>query len=476
MSDWKSRAKPVGGGDWKSRARPVDDGLGVPDSPLRQALAKDPAEVVTVETPTGPIRMSRGGVPVLSEEEQGSRLDAAMQGAKIGALESIIRPLSGTDLMDEVAGVAGAMQGKPYAETADAMQRQVDDINRRGGSVEVAGYKVPIAKTLGGMVPALVGGPAAALGRVGLAGAQGLLSGFSASPARLARGEAEELAKDVGTAGAFGLGAGALGEGVARGLGAASSWLGSKLGGIVQGQATKDAADVAAEIASKKGQLGGESQKASRVFENMQRGLSGTPNIGTSPVSPDIQRRALTQLSDPSTRRLQEKVLERSLAEAPNQTAVVEALERELADLTAKAPAEAARRTADYFAQPVISSEITPRLMRTVAPRAGMAAAAYLGGRLYDETLGSGGNTGTVAGTGGAIGAIMGAPGMRRMLGNVASSNRVRAAVLSGLSDVASSAGAAAPGLARAAAAAKPNASRALEPDDESAVRAYLNQ
>jgi len=407
--------------------------------------------------------------------------------------ETLLRLASGSGLVDEAAGAVGAAKalpswvaskftGKPaespadvYTRTADATQRYVDDINDRGAQVEAFGVRLPVAKTIGAMAPAVAGAPGSMAARLAAAFAQGGMSGFSHSPARVARGETAQLAADTATNAGYGLAGGLVGEGISKAARAVGSGFASRFGDVVADQAGKDAASVADDIASTRGRLGAESQKASRQFENTQRALSGTPNIGASPVAPDIQRRALMQLTDPSTKRLQEKVLERSLAESPAQVAVVEALESELAEKVAAAPGEAIRRTSQYFSDPVWGAEIKPRLANTVLPRAGMAAAAYGGGRVFDWATGNENRTGTIAGTGGAVGAIMGAPGMRAMLGNVAKSNRVTGALMNAGANLGAGISKAAPAVMRSAAAVPVNQSKLTE-DDEDAVSAYLRQ
>ncbi len=397
MSDWKSRAKVVEAptSDWRSRAKPLADA----GSPLEQALATQTGDVVNVETPTGPAKFTRGGDRFLSPEESDQVAAAGGARLKERSLESLLSFASGGGpLGDELAG-AMAMGSPPstrpgeslldtYRRVRDQHRREVTSATRHASpTVGISGREIPVLPLAGAVSTNLLApNPASVLGRIGLSGAIGAEQAIGESEADLTRGDVEGFLKDTGRGARNGLLAGGGAEALSVPMRAIARGAASRVGDAVATRAATDTADVAGEVASLRGQLGGESQKMSRMFENTQRATSGgVPPAGASPINPDLQRRAMLALSDPGTARLQEKVLERSLGEMPGQVGTVTRLEEELSQRTAGAAQEASDRTSRYFAQPAFESEVAPRLGRL----------AY--------------NAGTGALTGGAAGAALGA-------------------------------------------------------------------
>ena len=360
--------------------------------------------VKTMQTPDGPVSMDAQGRRVMSPSEFATQSDAGGARLKEVALEGALSTLSGAGpLMDEMRGAASATNpaafgrwvqskfGGPSAPSpVDTYRAKRDetrlDVDRSTANaspnVEVMGRQIPVLPMVGAALPALATPMAAtALQRVMAAGVQGAEAAIGQSRADLTRGEIGDFAGDVAKGGGVGLLAGGLGEGLAAGMRGIASGAGARIGDSVATRAAQDAANVADEIASLRGQLGGESQKMSRLFENTQRAAGGgmAPS-GQSVIDPALQGRAVMALGDPTTKRLQEKVLERALNEMPGQGGVVERLEQELASRVAGQGAEAARRTSDYFAQPVFQTEVAPRLGRLAFNAATGAGTGAAGG------------------------------------------------------------------------------------------------
>ncbi len=214
----------------------------------------------------------------------------------------------------------------------------------------------------------------------------------------------------------------------------------------------------------------------SRLYENTQRAAGGgVAPMGQSPISPTMQGRALLALSDPTTVRLQEKVLDRTLGEMPGQAATVTRLEQELAQRSAAAGQEAARRTSSYFAEPVFGSEIAPRLGRLAynagtGAMTGGAAGAALG---MGSMLSGVGDPLTAAGVGLATGITQGlGKSAITMSRNALAQPRVQVGALQSLIGASQASQRAMQSGARSVAASEP---RALKEAEEDAVQAFLS-
>lgn len=443
------------------KAAPADDFD--PDAYLAAKGVAAPAEEAAA-----PIRI---GEPSTKEKVLSGALSFLGSGGKAidelrGAHEAS-KPWSLSDWLSDRIG--GAMPQVSAPSPLD-IYRRVRDQTRR--DVSQAQREHPVASVIGAVAPQLVGGGGTLLARLLASGATGAIDAAAGSNSDLTKGEGAQFAKDTGVGGALGLAAGAGGEVLGAGARGIARGAASRLGGVVSSQAAKDAAAVADEVASLRGQLGAESQKASRLFENTQRATGGSLPPGASAIDPALQQKAMLALSDPATARLQEKVLERSLQEIPGQTAKVTALEQALAQKSAGAGAEAAKRTSDYFAQPVFRTEIAPRLGR-VATNIGLGSLAG-GAAGIGEGLYKGGDFSklperTVTG---AIGGLAGGSGFKTMVRNAAASPRVQAAALNGLRASGNAVGTAMSATARGV---EPVArSRGLTDSEEASISAFL--
>lgn len=372
-------------------------------------LVQGPDGTAGIFTPTGQ-RVKSPEMQALEAKQQAAQdredtLNKVVTVAQSGA----------QNLLPQVAGLKAALSGPEegagdrYRAERDATKREADTATERSG----VGYQL-----LGGLTGA-VGAPETMAARLALAGGLGAVNAAASSDVDLTKSNADlgQFAKDTAEGGALGLGAGAVGEAVGAGLRKAGGIFKGKAAAALEAQAAKDMAAVEKEIASLQGQLGAETQKGSRFVENVQRGAGGVEHI-------------------PGATDLVQGVLDRTEAKIPGQLAKIEGIEAELAAKTAGKDVEAAKRTADYFASSVFKTEVAPRL-RTLAPRFGMSALAAAGGAGYDIATGGDGGKGLAAGFSGSV---LGAPGVRQMLKNVASSPRVQMAVASRLAPLLQSA------------------------------------
>ena len=382
--DWKKLPDvKAQGGSWKELPD-VSAGAdtGVPGSPLEQALRQQQGDVVTVPTPTGPTQFTRKGERFYppGDPDMANNFAGGAAKAKERTLQGLLSFFSGGGpLIDEMRGLdAGAratLRGEmspleAYRQVRYQTRNDVSEATSRASPVvSVGGVQIPVLPALGAAVTnLLVPNPSSIMGRIALGAEQGAQQALSEDESDLTRGEYGPAARALLRGG----GSGALVTGAMEPVGAGISKLtrgaGELVGDIVNTRAAKDATDVAGEVATLRGQLGGESQKASRLFENTQRAMAGTPLNVTSgvPIKPNIQQRAMLALSDPAAARLQEKVLERGIGELPGQTQKVMGLEHDLAEKVALAGDEAAGRTADYFKPSAWEADIRPRVVRQI--------------------------------------------------------------------------------------------------------------
>ena len=393
--------------------------------PLPAGAVKQKDGTYLVPTPDGPAHVDAEGNPI-------GAAAVGEKSTKEKALETALAFTHGAaqGLTPYVAG-AKSVAEELFGDKRTPGAKTLGDIYRHGRDAaaqetSAATEAHPIANIAGSIATTAMA-PTSVAGRLAVASGLGAANAATSSKADLTRGEGAELLKDTLEGGAIGLGAGVLGEGLGYGLRKAGSYFTGKAGEAVAQQAAKDAAAVEEEIGKLRGALGSETQQGSRMLENIQRAAAGLPEKTgiAGAVGEGLQKEAMAALESPASRELAEGVLKRNLAELPGKQASIEALQGELAARTATQAEEAAKRTAEYFSKPLVASEIVPRL-KTLAPRFGMAAFGMATGALYDATLGDGSGRGIA---GGFAGSVLGAPGVRQMLKNVASSPRVRVAV-----------------------------------------------
>jgi hypothetical protein len=365
-----------------------------------------------VQTPDGPVRLDDAGNLVESPEDKRVKRQLEDAQTREGVLSRIVATAQGgaQGFVPQLAGLKAAREGGDYGEARDAARRSVDLAVEDAG----AGYVMAGQLASSGLV-----GAETAAARIAVGGALGAANAASASNLDLA-----ETLKGA----ALGVGVGAAGEVLGAGVRAAAGKVSSMASRAVARQTAKDAAAVEKEIASLTGKLGGETQKGSRLLENLQRAATGEPAPGAAvAVGESVQEAALQALRSPEAQELAEQVTGSALKAYPGQKATIDRLAAELAAKTAGAKQEAAQRTADYFAAPIWQTEVLPRL-KTLAPRFGLAAAGAVAGGAVSTLAGTDGGLGLGL-SGGFIGAVLGAPGVRMMMKNVANSPRVQFAV-----------------------------------------------
>lgn len=397
------------------------------------------AEAGPAESATPGVSFTPEALAAMTPEERARVAAAEASRERISTLSKVLATAqSGAQgLIPQIVG-AGAAFNAPAGHGTEAYRAARDEARQ---TVEPAVEDAGVGYALLGALPsAVVGGPATALGRIGLAGALGTVNAAASSGAdatKLSEGDnAVELLKDTGIGLGTGLLAGGIGELAGAGLRKAGSLLSDDAAKAITKQTAKDVGAVEGEVASLRGKLGSETQQGSRLLENIQRAVGGVDEGATGAVGSTLKSEALSALRSPESQRLAEKVLSNNLADLPGKTGSIQALEAQLAAKSAGAAKEAAKRTADYFAAPLFASEVAPRL-RTLAPRFGMAALGMLAGEAYDLGTGEHHGKGLAAGF---AGGVLGAPGVRQMLKNVAASPRVRVAMAQKLAPLMSAA------------------------------------
>lgn len=377
--------------------------LGVPAF-LRERGQRQSDGTYLVDTPQGPVRFDAQGNEIQSPEEAAARKSIGEESTKEAVLTRALATTQGgaQGFVPQVAGLSKA-SGTNVDELAESYRTERDQAARAvKQATEKSGLAFPIAGAILSSGPAA---PETIAGRVALSTGMGAANALAESSADLTKGQLAPALKDTATGAGVGLLAAGAGEVVGAGLRKGISALTGNTADAIATQTAKDVAAVEGEIASLRGKLGGETQKASRFIENIQRGTEGVERLG------------------PEAQELAEQILAKSEAGLPGQLATIEGIERDLAARTASAADDAARATRDYFAAPLWTTEILPRLRSTIAPRFGLAAMGAVVGGAADIFTGGDGRFGGFAGS------VIGAPGMLQMMRNISKSPRVQVAI-----------------------------------------------
>lgn len=486
MSDWKSRAKPVS--DWKSRARVITPeeeaqrGGAEVDSPFARALASSKESVVTVETPDGPVRLTRGGQRVGTAEEV---LGPAEARFKEDALKAVLSMASGGGpLLDEGYGALKALDtigtDKPfmgaYQQGRGEARREVARATRDvSPTVSAFGAEVPVLPVGGALaVGAAGGGAPSALGRIGSAAYQGGAQALGLSEADLTEGDVGGVAKDVGAGAALGGIAGAAGEALA----APFRWLSGRLGGEAAAarQATQDAIQATKDkaVASAVGSVGRVTATQGNAAETLLEVLRA-PHLFDDAVVKEAQ----ALVASPEGKLLLSRAAANNLDKLRQSLSAETAARGTLHQATqAAAPAAVAAETAAKVAPEALRSDLGGRLWRSVGQRALLGVVGGAVGRGVDALTGGEGRGGTALGA--ALGAAT-APGALQMVRNVGRSpafqtgaNALMQRLTQGAADVV-------PGAARQAAIAGQAAGgaaslgRQLSEEEAAAVDAFAS-
>lgn len=471
-------AKKPGQTDFDPDAYLANSPTGVPGSPLEKALAEQKGDVVTVETPTGPTQFTRQGAPFLGVGEAQQMGAAGGARFKERALEGGLSFLSGGGpLLDEMAGAKGAVFDRrpseglldAYRRVRNSARRDVASATRNASpTVSVADMSIPVLPLAGAVAPSLLApNPATWLGRMGLSGAVGAEQAVGESRSDLTRGDVGGFLKDTGRGAGTGLAAAGVVEGLGVPIRAIARGAASRIGDVAATQAAKDAAAVADDVASLKSEFGRASTAVNRAGENTRGIIGGVPSPGASAIDPALQSRALLQLSDPNFVSAQQHTLENVLDDFPATVARRDAAETAYRAAVANQGADAAKRTADFFAKPTITTDVLPRVGRQLQNAAtGTAAsipAAIAGGLGY-------GKMGALAmlASGASMGLSKGALSAAR---TTAANPRLQAGALEALIQSAQAGQRGLQAGAKATAATSPK----LSEDDEASIQAFLS-
>jgi hypothetical protein len=230
-------------------------------------------------------------------------------------------------------------------------------------ALKAASFLIPAAKVAQGA------GLLAKVGAGALTGAPaGALYGAGAS-------ESDTLSGTLGDAGK-GLVGGALVGGALPVLGQGLSWIarkGMERSGLASARAgAKAAEEVAADLASKAGKVGGETQKGSRYVENLMR-LEATMTPEQRALYQELQASGVVP-------NLQQTVAQGTLEGLPGQAATIASRRAELSAAQAAAPEAVASRTAQLLSPAEAKAQIAARLWRYGPPVIGSAVGTAMGG------------------------------------------------------------------------------------------------
>jgi len=324
------------------------------DTQLAQAIA------ARIKAARGPrLGASHGATPAYdpqtTKSESGVR--GALQGASMGfgdeasaAVESVLPSFLRNSVSREAVGDAKTL-GERYRNARDYYRNRNATAEESNPGTYLAG------QVAGAAAPALVGGASVSAARaLPLAAGQGAAQGAGYS-------EHEGLDRLGDTA--LGAALGLTGYGAGRVVGKVGAAALRKGRDLVQSGTARAGAqaagEVAEEVASKAGQVGGEVQKGSRQVENLMRlEASMTPQ----------QRALYGQLQSAGVvPDLQQAVAQSTLEALPSQAATIAARKAELAALQGAAPQAAASRTADLL-KPQVKADAKSFLKQYAEPLA----------------------------------------------------------------------------------------------------------
>lgn len=225
-ADWEVEG---GASDWE-----IESDI-APTSPLAKAAAEQTGDVLEIQTPTGPWRGTREGVPVLSADEATGGIEPAMRQRVLQTVASLAQggslglagPVAGANAVkDRLREYLGKkMLGQPtaplagdYANAASATRNSLNEATAAASP----SFRVPFTQT---QVPVLP-----MLGAIGTSGAAGmgatpamraLAGGYTG--ALQAGGETDFNPESTLAGGVLSAGAGRLTEGAISGLGRAAA-------------------------------------------------------------------------------------------------------------------------------------------------------------------------------------------------------------------------------------------------------------
>lgn len=303
--------------------------------------------------------------------------------------------------------------------------------------------------------------------RGGLAGATaGAFSGDEA----LARGDVAGFLKSMGAGTGVGLGLGGVGGLASAGAGKIASASTKGVANAEQKIAEKAAEKQAKAVASLRGELGAESQKASRQFENLLR------TAGDKDLDPAVRKAAADMLASPQGIALRENVIGNVLRDAPSQVGRVKSAQEALREIIEAGEGNIAKDIATGKSlRETFKAQVAPRFAtmgsRVIPPLVAAGLGGLIGG---EENRGAGIAGGATLGS--LLAATMGNPTL--VMRNMARAPSVQRAAALGLGKLAQPLSRVGEPLMRAAPLAGSAAGaqfapleQYLSPDDEEALQ-----
>lgn len=376
---------------------------------------------------------------------------------------------------------SGAREGEGpldlFRRRRDETRRAMSLAERHGPHAEVGGVKFNPVALAGAAAPSLAApNPVSWLGRLALGGVLGGEQAAIQSDADLTKGEVLPFLKDTGRGALYGAGGAGVAEGIAAPMRLIGKGAASRIGGVVNEQAGKDAAAVADEVAKLRGAAGRTSTALNRAGENTRGIIGGSPTPGSTAIDPALHQRALLQLSDPDFVAAQSRTLENTLDDFSANVARDQAANAAYKSALSTQGADAAKRTADFFSKPTLGTDVMPRVGRQLQN----GAVGFLSSVPSAALAAVGGHS-----MGGAAGGALGAgafllQGLNKGLNKGALSAarttlanpRLQVGALEGMIQASQAGQKALQAGARSGAAAAPEA---MEQEKEDAVQAFLS-
>ena len=391
-----------------------------PASPLAKAAAEQTGDVLEIQTPTGPWRGTREGVPVLSADEATAHMDPLLRQRRMQGLASLAQgaslglagPVAGANAVKDrlreylgkkLTGEPTEALGDTYQKAADSTRASLNEATRQGSPtvrVPLTQTDLPVLPMVGaGLTMGPVGAAPTAAGRV-------LGSGYAAG--LQAGGESDFEPADTATGALAGMALAAPLEGA----GALGSWLSKRAGlkaraarvsGIEQELSKAEKARASALGAV--GSIGAQQQNALTWYDDV---LSGRIK-----VSPEVMAKA--QSVDPQMlQSLRDRAATNAIERLGRLAPAEDAARAEFAQAVELAKPEAA---AGRFGERVESAyaDQAGKIASSVAPRVATGLAA------------------DVLGTGSAVGLT--SPGTQQMRRNAMANKALAARFWGGASE-----------------------------------------
>lgn len=402
-----------------------DDGLGDADSPIRKALAASPdADVVTVETPTGPASMDRKGRRHFTAEEATAQHERLQKGGEIALGKRVLSFVNsaGLNLAPYARGVSGAVsrQLDPTTAKESLIQSFRKSKNDAQATVDDADEEAGVGYQLAGKVPSMLGGPATAAGRIVLNAGMAGVEGLTRSQGNVEdEGGLSQITRDTG----FATGAGGLfaagGEAVGAGLGVAGRYFGNKSAVNASKAAAEDILAQTQKGRSLVSSAGGAGGEVSRAVKAVREALEDPAATAAERVM--AQRIAASPEYAAAVSRQRLNAMGKFFSSASDADQFAAAGAEALTDVAGKAaPVTAAR-----FGSPI--RDQAAKAFKSVAPRVAMGAAGAGIGHLTGNEHGDA--------IGGVMGMAMGQGGIQ-MLRNAAKNPVLMSTIQSGMADV----------------------------------------